>query len=1176
LLASITVAANPSVAPRTQLADEVPLRAIAQAYLDAYSKKDLPAMIALWSLRSKDVAQRFKTMAEAFTPGDSSFSNVMVSRIKVLGNRATLEIAADLSLRAASGETHVEKFSRNFALVKEGGTWKIWWDVPASQEVADFLKKGSDWKTSASLPLEEQFATALLESTPDDQRALLLENSEMVTVELRKALIKMAEAFQSRRSTAKAIDGYRLAQKVSEGLGDKQGVALSHLGMADISRAAASLSPALDLYQRALVLFQEIGDKAHAAVVWSSIGKTYAQQRDQTKALESYSKAQAIFEELKDRAQVADMMEEIGSTYYVQKKYADAIDLFTKCLAINEALGRKAESAVILRDIGNAKYYLENYEAAIEYYLRAVAVFEIVKDAPAIGETMNYLGGASYLLADYDKAIEYYQKALVFEEGFADRRGAARSLFGLGSSYCALGDFAGGLDYSYRNLALLESFHDKTSMPDTLRLIGFAHLRHRNYDAAAVAYRRCLELYEEGGDKLNAGLVLIEIGNILYAQGSFDPAMERYRTALGYFASIAKTEGIAASYGAIASVYYAQRDYDSALDFYQKSLPLYESLSAPEQIALTLQSIAGVHYARRDYASSLEFADRSAIAAREAKSQQVLWQARFTAGSAHRALDHTDEARKALEESIFTIEAMRTELIEDEQAPAFFKEKNAPYVAMAQLLLAQNDTRGAFSVAESLKSHSLWDILRGARLRITRSMTASELKQERALTKTLASLTRQRERDKQLSNPIISLPREMLRGKRQPAIEARLQITEMRLKKAHEEYESFKKRLYAAHPQLRTLRGEAPAMKVEEAGRLLDAHAALLSFMVSEGETVLFVLTQGRSASTSGVNLRAYVLNATRNDLAGRVKNFRSLIKQRSDEVHQSARDLYDLLLAPARDQLIGRDLLVIAPDSILWDLPFQALEPAENRYLVEDCAVVYAPSVTSFRDMNRRLAPTPAPVRIPTLLAFGNPQLTQETRGRVSLLSKELKFEAQPGAENELRSVSALYGPQQARVHTGAEATEERIKAEAGRFGILQISTPAVLSDATPMRSSLLMSQSQSGSSEDGLLQPWEIFGLNLRAGVVVMSECEPASNGPASGDAITGVSWAWFASGCPTVLLNQWKPDDDDAGFLLELHRNLRRRPPAQGLRESALKVLRGEHRHPFYWSRFIVVGR
>jgi hypothetical protein len=87
-----------------------------------------------------------------------------------------------------------------------------------------------------------------------------------------------------------------------------------------------------------------------------------------------------------------------------------------------------------------------------------------------------------------------------------------------------------------------------------------------------------------------------------------------------------------------------------------------------------------------------------------------LWQARFTAGSAHRALDHMDEARKAFEESIATVEAMRTELIEDEQAPAFFKEKNAPYVGMAQLLLAQNDTRGAFSI-ENHQSQRAVDIL---------------------------------------------------------------------------------------------------------------------------------------------------------------------------------------------------------------------------------------------------------------------------------------------------------------------------------------------------------------------------------------------------------------------------------------------------------------------------------
>ena len=357
----------------------------------------------------------------------------------------------------------------------------------------------------------------------------------------------------------------------------------------------------------------------------------------------------------------------------------------------------------------------------------------------------------------------------------------------------------------------------------------------------------------------------------------------------------------------------------------------------------------------------------------------------------------------------------------------------------------------------------------------------------------------------------------------------------------------------------------------------MDSHTALLSFMVAEGETLLFVLTsEPRGARAPNVNLKAYVFNAGRDELAGRISKFRSLIEQRSDEVHQSARELHELLLGPAGDQIKGRNTLVIAPDSILWDLPFQALEPAENRYLVEDCAVVYAPSVTAFGDMNKVMAATAGPTRILKLLAFGNPELSQETRGRVSLLSREVKFEGHPKSDTEFRAVVALYGAEQAHVYAGADATEERIKTEAGRVGILQLAAPVVLSDATPLRSSLLMAQSQSSSKQDGLLQPWEILGLYVKAGVVVMPACESANNGAASGDAITAFVWAWFASGCPTVLLNQSRADADDAGLLPELHRNLRQRRPAQALRECAMKILKGEHRHPFYWSRLIVVGK
>jgi hypothetical protein len=93
----------------------------------------------------------------------------------------------------------------------------------------------------------------------------------------------------------------------------------------------------------------------------------------------------------------------------------------------------------------------------------------------------------------------------------------------------------------------------------------------------------------------------------------------------------------------------------------------------------------------------------------------------------------------------------------------------------------------------------------------------------------------------------------------------------------------------------------------------------------------------------------------------------------------QPASELYDLLLKPAAAQLQGRTALVIVPDGALWELPFQTLQPGPNRYLIEDSAIAYAPSLTALREMNKLRDRKKYAASSPTLLAFGNPAFGQQ-----------------------------------------------------------------------------------------------------------------------------------------------------------------------------------------------------
>src|SRR5262249_19481 len=153
---------------------------------------------------------------------------------------------------------------------------------------------------------------------------------------------------------------------------------------------------------------------------------------------------------------------------------------------------------------------------------------------------------------------------------------------------------------------------------------------------------------------------------------------------------------------------------------------------------------------------------------------------------------------------------------------------------------------------------------------------------------------------------------------------------------------------------------------------LPDAKSALLEFMVAEDKTYLLVMTKSGAGDQGPVDLKVYTVEIKSKDLTERTKDFRQMLATEDNRFIKPAHELYDLLLKPAGEQLRGKTRLVIVPDGPLWELPFQALQTTQNRYLIEESAIFYVPSLTVLREMTKSRSQGAKPAAAPTLLAFG------------------------------------------------------------------------------------------------------------------------------------------------------------------------------------------------------------
>ena len=201
----------------------------------------------------------------------------------------------------------------------------------------------------------------------------------------------------------------------------------------------------------------------------------------------------------------------------------------------------------------------------------------------------------------------------------------------------------------------------------------------------------------------------------------------------------------------------------------------------------------------------------------------------------------------------------------------------------------------------------------------------------------------------------------------------------------------------------------------------------------------------------------------------------------------------------PAEATLKGKSAVCIVPDGALWDLPFQALMSDAGRYLIEDHAVYYTPSLQVLKEIKSRATnPSAAPPRRSSvgtkghdqLFAMGNPTVAQGTVAAMRPMRDET-FGPLPDAEVELQTIARIYGQEKCKIYTGSSAREETFKREAGRYRMIHLASHAVLDDSDPLYSYILLAPNED-SKEDGLLEARELIEMNLGAEMVVLSACE------------------------------------------------------------------------------------
>lgn len=936
----------------------------------------------------------------------------------------------------------------------------------------------------------------------------------------------------------------------------QRGTADAFLRLGDLSQDHGKIAEAVDDFNQALSLYKELQNKEGTGRCYNYLGSIAAADARFDEALRNFEEALKLREEIGDQRQIAGTLNNMAALYRSRGLYDKAIETYTRSLDAAKAAGDRKIAAIVTFNIGNIYKVRGDLRASLEKTEAALKIFEEL----GIEEQQSYLlfgiGTTYRLLGNYDEALRYHLRGLELGRKSGDQRQISDAYCHMGAVYLEQGNYGQAAFNTRKCIDLRQSANLRENLADAYGDLGVTYQRQGDLDLALKYFQDGVNLAEELKQADDIASLFNLRGYANFENRKFSDALDDYQRALNQARALKNRIVVAETLENLGYLQLAQGNLADASRSLQESLSISQEIDTKKKTAEVLHGLAEVFIAKGDFLTAAGYASRSADLAGKIHSPETSWKAFTSLGKAQAAMAMPDEARKSFEHAIAVIDDLRLQVSGgEEQRARFFEDKLMPYDELIALLCDQQKYEEALLYAERGKARALNDLLRQGKIDISQAITPEEKQQEQKWIAEMISLNTQirvASTSKQSDDQLLSRLNDQL-------------------KKTRSGYEEFRSGLYDAHPELKSRLSLASAPTAENILASMREREIVLEYVVSEKQTLLFVVNKGNDKP----QVNFYRIAKGRSELAGQVERFRTQLANRDPDFVSAAKALYAELLQPAEAELKNRASLVIIPDREVWGLPFQVLMDKQGATLMRRYATSYAPSLAVLRDLQSRPHEgDPAH----QLLAFGNPRISESVSERAGAIYRGSDLAPLPEAEKEAKLLLKLYGTHAAAIYTEDDATEARWKQESGKYRELHLATHGILNSSSPLYSYLVLAHPAEESGEDGLLEAREIMESHLSADLVVLSACETALGRIGAGEGIIGLSWAFFAAGSRATVVSQWKVSSESTSLLMaSFYKNLKKGiVPAEALRLAAIQVSENQqYRHPFYWAPFVLIG-
>jgi CHAT domain-containing protein len=923
-----------------------------------------------------------------------------------------------------------------------------------------------------------------------------------------------------------SIPGFLQRAKNLRAAGDFEGSSVALKEALELSRESGDCETEADCLTKLGIVVWDLGQIPEAAGFFEG-GLSIAQNFDD-KRLEHISlKALEIIK-----------LYNTAKGYRTEATLQQSLDCFEQAIALARDVGIPDFELKCLRQKSLTCWQMDDIKEFLACNQRGLEIAEKLNHGKEQGRCLNNIGVYYDKVSDYSNALRYFEKALAISQIQDDATTQAESSTNIGGTYLEMGDLRKA--ETYYNLALNI---DKT--------IG-------NEENLAQ-------------DLNNLGIVLVKKSQLSKRNQYLINALRYFKESLGLLEGEENTEVIIQVMNNIGNIQSQLGNYEAARlefeDSYNKAKRLrYESASCV--IHLNLGSL---NLSKRRYQDAKTYFNISISEGLESGALEILWEAYYGLGQCYEAQDDLSRAQSYYEKSINILERIRERISLDIFKIGFVRNKLSVYESSLNALFSLYSTCPSpasldrlFKATEKAKARAFLEYLIDARADIDGTLESSY-----------------REKEKGISNGISSAFLELTK----PGLNPESKKTHMReLDRKEEEYFRLLSDMRAENRGLRKTT-KPGVFRISDVQReLLDEHTALMEYFVGGRRSFLFLITRHHS--------ELFELPG-KLEIERSLRAFLKMLSSPSQEGFQGilaaeriAREIAFPLESYDYDPI---DSLIIIPDGILHYLPFEALRTystAHRSYFIEKYQISYCPSALSLSLLKERPGDSP---RTKDLLAIGAPRYNmkvapQKNIGRAiddvwrEIYSNEgFSFSPLPYSKEEVQDIAMHFPVSKRDILLEDKATEAAVKnLPLKNYRIIHFACHGLLDEKVPFRSALVLSPDE-GEAEDGFLQVREIYNLNMRADLVVLSACQTGSGALERTEGLLGLPRTFFYAGAHSVLSSLWPVNDKVAASFMKVfyHYLIQGQSRSGALRLAKLKMLQTGYSHPSYWAGYVLQG-